>query len=186
MGRRRDDHYDEPRNPPRTEPIAPTRTPPADVPELADKSARIAWIVDRMRELAWPVFPHSLAYRQRLAIAWGVSESTVRDYSAEAHRVIQLDPVDRAMVAYDIARTMDAITQDALATVNEQTGLPDYASAIRAQTEKARFLGAEPPKEVKVTGSVSLATLDELRRALDDDGVDRKALDDGEPGGRSG
>jgi len=179
MGRRREDYLPpEPRNPPRTEPIAPRRLPPDEIPPLTgkdDKSARIAWIVDRMRELSWPVFPHSLAYRQRLAMAWGVSESTVRDYSAEAHRVIQLDPVDRAMVAYDIARTMDAITQDALATVNEQTGLPDYGSAIRAQTEKARFLGAEPPKEHKVTGSVSLASIDELRKAV---------LGDDESGGR--
>jgi len=175
MPRRREDRYEEPRNPPRDEPIVKKRTPPSDIPELADKSARVAWIVDRMRELTWPVFPESLRYRQRLAMVWGVSESTIRDYSAEAHRVVELDPIDRAQMSYDIARKMDAISEDALATINEQTGLPDYGSAIRALEAKARFLGAEPPKEHKVTGSVSLATIDELRKAV---------LGDDESGGR--
>lgn len=172
MSRRRDDHYVEPRNPPRTEPIAPRKDPPAEIPELPDKTARVAWIADLMRALMWPVWPDALTYRQKLGIAWGVSESTIRDYAAEAHRVVALDPQDRLEMALDIARKMDAISEDALATINEQTGLPDYGSAIRALEAKAKFLGAEPPKEVKLTGSVSLASIDELRKAVSGDGED--------------
>jgi hypothetical protein len=144
------------------------KAPPSDIPELEDKSARVGWIVDRMRELSWPRWPESLKYRQRLAAAWGVAESTVRDYSAEAHRTVELDPVDKSMVAEDIARTLDAIAQDALATVNEVTGLPDYGSAIRALEAKAKFLGAEPTKQVHVTGTVSLEDLRSLKDRIDD------------------
>lgn len=168
--RRGGDDYDEPRNPPRTVPIAPAVEPPSDIPSIAETRDRVAWIVDRMRDLSWPVWPASLRFRQRIAEAWGISESTVRNYTAEAHRVVELDAVDRAQVAQDIARQLDAVAQDALASVNEVTGLPDYPSVIRALESKAKFLGAEPSKEVKLSGTVSLASIDELRKAVGDDG----------------
>lgn len=155
----------------RTESIAGAVAPPAEIPVLATPSERVAFIVGLMRELAWPSWPASLQFRARLAEAWGVSDSSIRSYSAEAHRVIELDPADRVDVAQDIARRCDKVAEDALNHVNEQTGLPDYGAALRAFEMKAKFLGAEPPKEVKLSGGVSLATLDELRKAVrgDDD-----------------
>lgn len=171
MGKRRggDDGYSEPRNPPRDAPIAPAIEPPSDIPALGDARDRVGWIVDRMRDLSWPVWPQSLRFRQRVAEAWGISESTVRNYTAEAHRVVELDAVDRAQVAQDIARQLDAVAQDALSCVNEVTGLPDYPSVIRALESRAKFLGAEPSREVKLSGTVSLASIDELRKAVGGD-----------------
>lgn len=178
MGRKRDDSYYNPPEP-RTEPVLPQREVPADIPSFTEieddsarKSERINWICNVMRENRWPVWPASLMFRQVLAQTWGVAEATIRGYSAEAHRIIEIDPLDRAQLAQDVAREMDAIKLDALATINHQTGLPDYGSAIKALELKAKYLGAEPPKEVKLSGGVSLASIDELRKALDDDGKD--------------
>lgn len=174
MARRGRRDGEEPREP-RTVPIAPTRPTPTDIPQLAEARDRVAWIVSLMRELAWPAWPESLRFRQRVAEVWGISESTVRNYTSEAHRFVELDAVDRAQVAQDIARQLDAVAQDALSCVNEVTGLPDYPSVIRALETKAKFLGAEPSKEVKLTGTVSLASIDELRKAVDDDGAEGRS-----------
>lgn len=141
--------------------------PPETIPVLATADERIAFIADLMREFAWPSFPASLQFRKRLSDAWGVSDSSIRSYSAQAHRLIEVDPQDRLDIARDVAEKCDAVFEDAINHVSEQTGLPDYANALKALEMKAKYLGAEPPKEVKHSGNVSLTAVDEMRKALE-------------------
>jgi hypothetical protein len=135
------------------------------VPKTPDE--RVRYIVAIMRRNEWPRFPNALAYRQRLADEWGCAESTVRGYAAEAHRTVALDPEERAQLQQELGKSLLDIAEEARASVNQQTQLPDFANAIRATEVAAKFLGIElAADKLKVSGAIALESIDDLRKAI--------------------
>ncbi len=139
---------------------------------MADESteARIQRIVELMAANEWPAFPETAVLRRKLAAEWGVAESTVRNYAAEAHRRVALDPEERARLQEDLGRRLLSIAEEARDARNKVTDLPDFPSAIRATEMAAKFLGIEFKQELKLSGSVALEDLDELRKRIDEAG----------------
>ena len=80
--------------------------------------------------------------QKELAELWGVSRSTVRHYAAEAHHSLAVDPKDRAALRLQLANRMLALADAAATMKSRVTGLPDFASAIKATREYAEFTSA--------------------------------------------
>lgn len=135
---------------------------PSELPVLKTPEDRIRYIAELMRENAWPVWPDSARFRKRLAVHWDVSESTIRNYSAEAHRIVAMDPEEREQLKADIAKRLNGISERAATERNLVTGLPDFCSAIKAMETAAKFAGIELEQKVRLSGSVKLTDLDQL------------------------
>lgn len=150
-----------------------------DVTKLTTKDERVHYVVGLMRRNEWPIFPASRAFRAELAAQWGCSDSSVKAYAAEAHRIVALDPEERAELQERLGRQLLEMAEEARASKNTITNLPDFPSAIRATETAAKFLGIEFTTKVKLSGSVGLDSIDELRKRID--GGD--APDDPEAGG---
>lgn len=146
---------------------APT-TPRAGEPQTVEE--RVHFIAEQMAANEWPPWPDTLAHRRALAARWGVVEATIRKYAAEAHRLLAIDADDRERLREQIAREMREIYEEAKNTPNRQTDIPDYASAIKALDLSAKYAGIELEQKVKVSGSVSLEDLDELRKRVENAG----------------
>lgn len=134
---------------------------------LSLKSERVAYIADVMSRNEWPVWPESLAFRKKLAEEWGLSESTVRDYAAEAHRIVAIDPEERERLREEIAKRMKRLADDAEQRQNMITGLPDYGSAIKALDMHAKYAGIELEQKLKLSGAVQLEDIDALRKRIE-------------------
>lgn len=139
-----------------------------DVSKLTTKDERVHYVVGLMRRNEWPSFPESRKFRAELAAKWGVSDSSVKAYAAEAHRIVALDPDERAELQERLGRSLLEMAEEARASKNKVTDLPDYPSAIRATEMAAKFLGIEFEQKVKLSGSVALEDLDELRKRIDE------------------
>lgn len=133
----------------------------------SSKEERVRHIAELMTADQWPPFPETAAFRRKLAAEWDVSEHTVRGYAAEAHRRVALDPEERARLQEDLGRRLLSIAEEARASRNVITNLPDFPSAIRATETAAKFLGIEFETKVKLSGTVTLDDLDELRKRVD-------------------
>jgi len=129
----------------------------------------VHFVADLMAEDKWPCWPDSLVFRRMLGDIWGVSESSVRAYAAEAHRMVALNPEDRAVLQEELAKRMKRIADDAETRCSTATGLPDYGSAVKALESYAKFSGIELEQKVKLSGSVKLEDLDALRRKVEGD-----------------
>lgn len=94
------------------------------------------------------------ATRVQLSAAWGVVDSTIRDYAAEASRRLKLDPVDVESAKLQHARFCEAVQEQALATLNQITGMPDFGAALKANELSARYRGidVDGTRKVEVTG----------------------------------
>ena len=127
--------------------------------------ARVSYIASLMSKGEWR---SSMREYRKLAAAWGCTHSTVRGYAAEAHRVIAWSPDERQGLRRSLAATMDSIGKDALSRFNAKTGLPDYASAITAYEDFARFAGIniEAPEAVDAVDMLSRADLEKRVRHL--------------------
>jgi hypothetical protein len=137
------------------------------VPYLETADERIHFIAGLMSENKWPAWPDSVAYRRVLADKWGVSDSSIRSYSAQAHRLIALDPDEREQLRAELAKRMKRIADDAETRENNVTGLPDYGSAIKALDQYAKYSGIELEQKVKLSGSVGIEDIEELRKRID-------------------
>lgn len=103
----------------------------------------------------------SYTRRCELGELWGVAESTIKNYSAEAHRLVVFGDDEREELRRSLCGTLQDILADARARVNERTGLPDYAAQIYAIEKIALFagirmqnagaLGAEAPSHIEFT-----------------------------------
>lgn len=153
--------------------MAPVRSPlgaNAEPPGAKDveptTTARVRYCAGLMAEDLWPMFPHAEAFRCRLGKVWGVAESTVKNYSAEAHRMLKLDPEEIAQLKLSLASRFRAIAEHALDNVSKISGLPDYRSAHDAYKTYGQFAGIEFDQKVTLGGAVKLEDLDALRGAV--------------------
>jgi hypothetical protein len=124
----------------RTEPTPDPPGPDSDV------AARIDHCVELMAVGLWDGF----MTRQRLAAVWGVQDTTIRDYAAEASRRLRLDPVEVEAARIQHRIFCERVRDEALATTNIQTGMPDFGNALKADERIARLRGAEPPPTTKM------------------------------------
>ena len=105
--------------------------------------------MQQMASGQWPEpgTPKCLEHRQELARAWGCSESSIRNYSAEASRNLRADEGERDYLRIKNARRMRRIAKKAERTPSDVTGLPDWRAAIDAWDRYGRYLGLEPGGE---------------------------------------
>lgn len=98
---------------------------------------------------------HGYATRCELAAAWDVTESAVRLYAAEASRRLRLDEDEVKAAQEEHARFCRMVRDRALVTPSLATGIPDWASVLKADERMARLRGVEPEppkKSVELTG----------------------------------
>lgn len=144
-------------------------TVPASAAMAINKELRVKWITNVMVADEWPAWPESLQYREDLATIWGVSVSSVKGYAAEAHRVVAIDPDEREQLRAEIAKKMKAIGEDAATLTSKVTGLPDFQAALKALNDYAKFAGIELETKIKLSGTVALEDLDDLRSRIEGD-----------------
>jgi hypothetical protein len=108
---------------------------------LVTREQRVRHIAQLMARGEWL---NSYSRRCELAASWGVTESAIKHYSAEAHRLLAFDPDERDELRTTLANRMLNIAEDAFARQNEVTGLPDYRSAIQALELFAKFASITP------------------------------------------
>jgi hypothetical protein len=127
---------------------------------------RVEYIIAAMSDCTWNGF----ASRAPLVELWGVTDSTIRNYSAEAWRALKLDPQGLAEHRQALASWVSKQRERAASMVNENTGLPDWSGA-RGWTElECKLLDIEiDTKRVEMTGKdggpISV-TLDDIDTAL--------------------
>jgi phosphopantetheinyl transferase (holo-ACP synthase) len=138
----------------------------AEAAKATNKEERVRFIAQVMSENRWPMWPHTRAFRCKLAEVWGLAEATVRAYSAEAHRVVALDPEEREQLREKLAARMEGLAQKAENSVSAVTGLADLNNAIKALEAYAKFAGIELETKVKVSGSVNLEDVADLQKRL--------------------
>ncbi len=141
--------------------------PPEDPPGPdSDVQTRVGWCTHLMATGYWS----GRKSHKELAEAWNCAVSTVESYAAEASRRLTLDPkaleVERALhAAY-----CDRIRCEALESVSQVTGLPDYGNALKAVELGARFRGLiDDKRTVELTGKGGgpvAVTFDEIDAAL--------------------
>lgn len=128
---------------------------------------RAAWIAETMSRLEWPTWPESAEARRTLAERWGVAESTVKGYAWQAARLFRIDNSDeRDQLRTELAVRLSKIADRALAERNTVTSLPDFQSAIKAIDLMGKYLWLEPPTRLEHAGSVSLDSIDDLRKRI--------------------
>lgn len=108
---------------------------------------RVHWCVHLMARGEW----FGNATRYELAELWGVSPETVFKHSAEASRVLRLSADVLAEERLAHAAYAERIQREALHTVNLITGLPDYAAALKANEQAAKFKGIDLDQPVDGT-----------------------------------
>jgi hypothetical protein len=110
--------------------------PPGPKPSVAE---RVEYCMLLMVKGLW----NGYATRQTLMEAWGISDVSVRAHSAEASRRLRLDQNELEAARVSHAFFCERIQREALAMCNEITGLPDFASALKATELAARFKGID-------------------------------------------
>lgn len=81
--------------------------------------------------------------RSKLAKDWGISESTVRNYAAEAHRLVSFDPEERERMRITLAAQARKTWERASVMRSTHTGLPDFPSVISAIKLEATMIGLD-------------------------------------------
>lgn len=113
---------------------------------------RIAYIVAVMAAGQW----NGYVTRAKLAEAWGISDSRVRQYSAEASRMLYADddPEELAQKRRSLAAWVAAQRERAARMTSFVTGLPDFGAALKATELEAKLLGIEfeSKRRVELTG----------------------------------
>jgi hypothetical protein len=113
--------------------------PYTDAPPKANKADRVNYIADLMA---------SGRYRSRMTIralmrVWAIGEESLLKESAEASRRLATPPEDLDALRSELASTVKHILYQAMTTPSKITGLPDYASALKATELYGRYSGAE-------------------------------------------
>jgi len=156
----------------------------------ADSSVddRVRYIAELMSDGEY----HAYATRAELAKAWGVGDGAIRKYAAEASRLVGLDPEERDRLRVSLGNFCKRVREDASTAISKVTGLPDYASTLKAAELEGRFMGITlDDKRVELTGKgggpVAL-TLEDVDGALgaadkNDDAGNNNGSDAGDTGG---
>lgn len=108
-----------------------------------DTTSRVEHIADLMRDLQWERGKTA----KRLAEEWSVSESTIRNYSAEAHRIVVAE-VDMTEAGRDVSVALRTVLADSM-----RDG--DRKNAIKAAEVWATVSGAKAAEKHVVTGAVA-------------------------------
>lgn len=157
----------------------------------AGTSARIAHIVAVMSRGRWDGFPS----RVPLAQAWGISDSRVRQFAAEASRMLYSidDPAELDQKRRTLATITAQQRERAAKMISRKTELPDFGSVAKFIELEAKLLGIPiDNKRVELTGkdggplAVSLDDVDEaLHAAAENDAAAKRATGGagGKPGG---
>ena len=111
--------------------------------QLPTKHERIEALADMM---AAGTYRTRITARD-LAPKWGVSYRTIENDACEASRLLSISPERREAKRAEVAARYEAIAADALARTSIVTGLPDYASAIRALAEYAKLSAIDSAPE---------------------------------------
>jgi len=146
--------------------------PSEELPPIPPKSStteqRIQYIVQVMAMARWEGY----VSRAPLAAAWGISDSRVRQYSAEASRTLYADdPQEREENRQQLAASMRRLRDQASRMIDQRSALPDFRSVIAAAELEAKLLGIEidSKRRVELTGkggSALVVTLDAVDAAL--------------------
>ena len=101
---------------------------------------RIAWIAHLMARSEW------LGRRSlyELSQAWALDMSTVRKASAEASRRLQAEPDQLESERERFAEEAAEVKVVAKRSRNKMTGLPDFASWLKAIELQGRYRGIDP------------------------------------------
>jgi hypothetical protein len=128
--------------------LEPRRTYHDDAPKGAETplDRRIDYICAAMALGNW----HGYLSRVELAGYWGTVEATIRHYSADAHRALKRDPEELERRKAELAAWCDSVRDHAMTHVHGISGLPDYASALKAAELAAKFEGIEIDQKTKV------------------------------------
>lgn len=139
-------------------------------PESVDD--RVAYIAERMRELEWERGKSA----KRIAALWGLPESTIRNYSAEAHRQVMTE-VNAEEAGRETGIALRRVMHEAL-----QDG--DRTSVIRAAETWATISGAKAAEKHTVVdvNSVSPATAARLVRETFGEHAAKRDPDEASPG----
>ena len=146
---------------------------------------RVQAIVDMMASLKW--HPREIP---KLAKRWGISESRVKNLSAEASRVVKAATGDPEQIRAKFVTALEQIATDARAakrTLFDSKGkrhvvsAPDFNAATRALGTAADLMGLKR-SELEVTGKdgAPLQTGVVVLPALNPDGQAQEPDDDGE------
>jgi len=113
------------------------------------KEERIAYIVGEMSALRWN------GYETRLPLtwAWGVGDSAIRAYAAEASRSLAIDPEEREAHRQALAKWVGLQRERASRMVNTVTGLPDFSAVFKGAELEAKLSKIElDNRKVELTG----------------------------------
>jgi hypothetical protein len=123
-------------------------------PRASKTLERVRYIADEMSAGRWDGY----ATRVPLAEVWGVTDSRVRDYAAEAHRLIAADPQELLERRRSFAGWAALQRQRASSMVNQQTGLPDFGNAVKVAEFEAKCIGLdlEPEKKAEAHEPVAM------------------------------
>jgi hypothetical protein len=106
-------------------------------PVLESVEQRVRYIAELMSEDRWV----TKRCQRELAAVWSVTPSTVRNYSAEAHRILALDPEHRAKLRTKLEQRMEQQSLRAFRLRSQVTGLPDFGGAAKLTELQAKFAG---------------------------------------------
>ena len=126
---------------------------PAAIAALKSKGDRVDFICDLMRALR---FERGKTHKQ-LAQAWGVSASTVRDYTSEASRIVKAEVTDKDGIERDVGATLVWAMRSAV-----EAG--DRRNAIAAARTAAEVSGVKAAERHEVT--TTEATPENARRLM--------------------
>lgn len=127
---------------------APRPRPPPD--RASSTVERVRYIADEMAGGRWDGYNS----RAPLAEIWGITDSTVRNYSAEAHRLCEFEPQEILERRRSLGAFVAVQRARASRMVSRVTGLPDFGSVLRAAELEAKFIGIdlEPPEKTDGAG----------------------------------
>lgn len=113
-------------------------------PPIPDKRSstetRVRFIIGLMADGKWECY----LSRAPLAQAWGVSDSRIKQYSAEAFRRLNFDdPAEIAERRISLVRWVAKLRERAARATNDVTGLPEWADCLKAVELEAKLLGIE-------------------------------------------
>jgi len=102
---------------------------------------RVRYIMSLMASGEWL---RSRFYRLELAELWGVTDSAIKLYSAEASRALEFDPEETAQLKAQLAATFLRLAKAAEMNVNQITGQSDLKTAIDAMRLYGDYAGCDP------------------------------------------
>lgn len=145
-------------------PLRPRLPMPGPDSPVAD---RVEYVVQLMHTGQWDGYPTRMA----LATAWGIAESTVRNYSAEAKHRLLGDPEEREQMRAALAGKAMEVLGDTQVTRHDLTGMRDNMAALRAIELTAKLMGIDLDVAKRDAGDSDVAM--KIIVTTDDDDADK-------------